>query len=82
MTENKKIVDKTEIESCSAKPEKRTYTVFEIQDILGISLPTAYGLIKKNLFHTVKVGRHIRISKKSFDAWLDDQSVDLSNQQT
>lgn len=53
--------------------EKRTYTVSEIQDILGISQPTAYGLIKKNLFKTVKVGRQIRISKKSFDAWLDDQ---------
>jgi len=53
--------------------EKKTYTVTEIQDILGISQPTAYALIKENLFHAVKVGRHIRISKKSFDTWLDGQ---------
>ena len=53
---------------------KRTYTVDEIQDIFGISQPTAYALIKKNLFHSIRVGRHIRISKISFDAWLDNQS--------
>ncbi len=52
---------------------KRTYTVDEIQDILGISQPTAYALIKRNLFHSIRVGRHIRVSKISFDAWLDNQ---------
>lgn len=30
--------------------EKRTYTVDEIQDILGISRPTAYNLVKKDYF--------------------------------
>ena len=54
--------------------EKRTYTIPEIQDILGISPPTAYALVKKNLFRTVRVGRHLRISKKSFDEWLDQQT--------
>lgn len=53
--------------------EKRTYTVDEIQDILGISQPTAYALIKKNLFRSIRIGRNIRISKTSFDAWLDAQ---------
>ncbi len=57
-------------EQCSGK---RTYTVDEIQDILGISRPTAYNLVKKNEFHSVRVGGHIRISKKSFDEWLDRQ---------
>lgn len=51
--------------------EKRTYTVREIRDILGVSRPTAYGLVHRDYFHTVKIGRHIRISKKSFDEWLD-----------
>ncbi|MCI6637049.1 MAG: helix-turn-helix domain-containing protein [Lachnospiraceae bacterium] len=53
--------------------DKRTYTVDEIQDILEISRPTAYGLVKKNLFHSVRIGGHIRISKRSFDEWLDAQ---------
>ena len=51
--------------------EKRTYTVSEIQDILEIGRTTAYNLIKQNLFRCVRVGGCIRISKKSFDAWLD-----------
>ena len=51
--------------------EKKTYTVSEIQKILGISPSTAYALIRENLFHSVKVGRSIRISKSSFDAWLN-----------
>ncbi|MDD3253063.1 MAG: helix-turn-helix domain-containing protein [Lachnospiraceae bacterium] len=51
--------------------EKRTYTVEEIQNILGISQPTAYSLVRRKIFHYVKIGRNIRISKKSFDKWLD-----------
>ncbi|MFR8033868.1 MAG: helix-turn-helix domain-containing protein [Lachnospiraceae bacterium] len=35
--------------------------VQEIQDILGISQPTAYALIKKNLFHSIRIGRNIRV---------------------
>ena len=52
---------------------KRTYTVREIQDILEIGRTSAYNLIKENLFRTVRVGGHIRISKASFDEWLDTQ---------
>ena len=51
--------------------DKRVYTVDEIQDILGISRATAYALLKKNVFHYVRLKGRIRISKKSFDAWLD-----------
>ena len=41
--------------------DKRTYTVDEIQDILGISRSGAYNLVKKNLFHSVRIGGTIRI---------------------
>lgn len=61
-----------------ASTEKKTYTVPEIQDILGISSSTAYLLIKKNLFRVVKFGRTVRISKRSFDAWLDGQIEGVS----
>lgn len=53
--------------------DKRTYTVQEIQDILGISRASAYNLVKKEHFKTVRIGCTIRISKKSFDEWLDSQ---------
>ncbi len=55
----------------SPEPQKRVYTVEEIQDIMGIGKNTAYDLIKTGQFKTVKVGGHYRISKKSFDEWLD-----------
>ena len=52
---------------------KRTYTVSEIQDILGISRPTTYNIIASGVFKSVRVGSRIRVSKKSFDEWLDKQ---------
>ena len=48
--------------------EKRVYSVDDIMAILDIS---AYILIKKNFFRSVKVGKQLRISKASFDAWLN-----------
>lgn len=65
--------EKNEAVLMEKSDDKRTYTVDEIQDILGISRPTAYNLVKKNVFHSVRVGGHIRISKRSFDNWLDHQ---------
>lgn len=51
--------------------EKRVYTIREIMDILNIGKNSAYNLINSGCFHYVKVGGHYRISKKSFDEWLD-----------
>lgn len=51
-------------------PAKKTYTVSEIARILNISKKSAYRLIQQELFHSVRVGRVIRVSKFSFDKWL------------
>ena len=53
---------------------KRTYTVEDIQNILGISRPTAYKLVNSGQFHIVKIGQQIRVPVKVFDAWLDGVS--------
>ena len=55
----------------AAIKEKRCYTAQEIQEILNISRPSVYNLIKKGEFHSVFVGGKHLISKKSFDAWLN-----------
>lgn len=55
----------------SITANKKSYSVTEIQKILGISRPTAYGLINKNEFQSVHMSSGIRIIKASFDAWLD-----------
>ena len=57
--------------------EKRCYTVKDLQDILGVSRPSVYDLLKKNEFRWILVCGKYRISKKSFDAWLDDESEDV-----
>lgn len=53
--------------------DKRTYRIDEVMDILGIGRDAAYSLCKSGKFKVVKVGKTLRISKKSFDEWLDGQ---------
>lgn len=64
---------------CSAQtrdvPERRIYLVEEIAQILGIGRSSAYELVKEGHFKIVRIGTAIRISKKSFDEWLDSQNI-------
>lgn len=53
--------------------EKRCYTVKKLHEILGISRPTVYELLKMEVFSWVKIGTTYRISKNSFDKWFDEQ---------
>ena len=54
-----------------AVSEKRTYSVQEIADILQISRSKAYQLCDGKEFKVIKLGRLVRISKISFDEWLE-----------
>lgn len=58
-------------EATKEAPHKTSYSVAEIQQILGISRPTAYNLIKRNGFQSIRTDKGIRVIKTSFDAWLD-----------
>lgn len=51
---------------------KMTYTVMEIAEMLGIGRTSAYNLVKENHFKVVRIGAAIRVSKKSFDDWLNE----------
>lgn len=53
--------------------EKRSYSVAEIAELLGISKRSVYNLCAANAFKCVRIGTRLRISKKSFDAWLDGE---------
>ena len=55
--------------------ECRTYTVNEVARILGVSQARAYRLVQEGFFKSVRIGNAIRISKRSFDHWLE--SLDL-----
>ena len=52
-------------------PERRTYTVEDIAQILGIGRTSAYILVKEGHFKIVRIGNAIRVSKRSVDEWLD-----------
>ncbi len=56
-----------------ATNEKRTYSVQEIAEILQISRSMAYNLCSQSLFKTVRVEKYVRVSKPSFDEWLDSK---------
>ena len=64
----------SESRSCSSQThrEKKTYSVQEIADILQISKTKAYDLCKNPEFRIIRLGRTIRVSKASFDEWLNN----------
>ena len=55
----------------AAAAGKRTYSVEEVRTILGISRRKAYDLCNSNSFKVLRIGRTLRVSKASFDFWLD-----------
>lgn len=67
------MTDHMNTETIAAEPaEKRCYTVQELQKILGISRQSVYALLKRKEFRWFQIGGGIyRISRKSFDDWLD-----------
>ena len=55
----------------TAVKEKRCYSVSDLQEILELSKPAVYELLKRKEFHWIMIGGRYKISKKSFDEWLD-----------
>ena len=62
--------------------EKRCYTVQELQEILGVSRPTVYNLLKKtdrywlvhkNVFESKEIAGKMRINIASFEKWYANQ---------
>lgn len=43
------------------------------KNILKVSRTTVYELLKSKKFHSVRVGGQYRISKKSFENWLNGE---------
>ena len=65
-------ISETESGSSQEVKDKKTYSVHEIAQILQISRSKAYELCHQSDFKVVRLGRTIRISKASFDNWLDN----------
>lgn len=50
---------------------KRSYSVEEVMQILGVVRQTVYKLINRGYFKAVRIDKSYRIIKSSFDKWLD-----------
>lgn len=50
------------------------YTVKDLQEILGVSRPVVYNLIKQDSFRVLKIGEKYLIPKATFDIWLYGKS--------
>ena len=62
--------------------EKRCYTVKELQEILGVSRPSVYELLKKNEFRSYVIGGKHIISKRSFDKWFDGEEAEAGDEES
>ena len=59
--------------------EQRVYTIEEIMVILKIGRNAAYKLANSGAFNCVKIGGHYRISRQSFDNWLESTKGGVSD---
>ena len=62
--------------------EKLCYSIKEVQEMLGISRQSAYALLQRGDFSYTIVGNKYIVSKKSFDAWLDNMQGDPKRNQS
>ncbi len=53
---------------------KKSMSVTEMRKMLGISDSRVYGLLKKKVFRTARVGQATRIYKDSFEEWYQSQT--------
>lgn len=59
----------------NAISERLSYSVAEIAEILNVSKRSVYNLCANGVIKSVKIGTKLRISKKSFDEWLDGENT-------
>lgn len=53
----------------------------EVAEILSVSKPRVYELIRKGTLPSVKIGRQVRVLESALDAWLLAGGVLLSDNQ-
>ena len=64
----------------SYRNEVRCYTVKDLQEMLDVSRSTVYKLLRQNEFRWIQLeGGGYRISKKSFDEWLDKGNASVTS---
>lgn len=57
------------------KHEKKTYSVTEAAEVLGISKSLMYRVIRMDGFPVIDLGRRKRIPIKSLEKWMEEQAA-------
>ena len=59
--------------------EKVAFTAKDIQQLIGVSLPTVYNLFNTEGFPVVCVGRKKIVPRDAFFAWLNEQAKSVES---
>jgi excisionase family DNA binding protein len=62
--------DEKELER-SASRARRTYTVAEAAEILGISVNSAYEAVRRGEIPSIRLGHRVVVPRKAFDRFVD-----------
>jgi len=49
----------------------------EVADILNVTLPRAYELVRSNLLPAVKLGRQVRVNAERLQEWINEGGAAL-----
>ena len=55
--------------------DKLTLSVPETAELLGVSVPLVYQLVKRSDFPALKIGTRTLINRRLLEAWLDREAV-------
>ena len=61
--------------------QRRVYVTEDLMPLLGIGRSTAYELVNRRDFPTVRVGRKILIPRDAFERWLEAQTAEAFSQE-
>lgn len=61
--------------------QTRVYVTEDLMPLLGIGRSTAYELVNRRDFPTVRVGRKILIPRDAFERWLEAQTAEAFSQE-
>lgn len=54
--------------------DKAILTITDVAELLCISRPTVYQLIRRDDFPSFRIGNRTRVSRAALDAWIAEQS--------
>ena len=54
--------------------EKLTVSITEASQILGVSRPTVYRLMRREDFPALHIGRRVLISRSGLERWVEEQA--------